>query len=169
MRSARRLACRFPQRRLAGPRGHFFPVAFGDRWSCFSCWGPCNRRARYTPESPEVRQLLGKALKYLDESGKHPRLGGKALVGLALLKGGRPTDHPRIQLAVQACQAAAAEIRESHSSDVMYDLAISIIFLCELDADQYREEIRTLMTVMLDWQKEFGGWGYLEGVHSKKV
>ena len=119
----------------------------------------------YTPESPEVQKLLSKALQFLDERGEHQRLGGKSLVALALLKGERPTNHPRIQEAVEACQAAVAEMRDGPRSDIMYDLAISIIFLCELDPDQYRKEILALTKTMLDWQKSFGGWGYLEGPH----
>jgi hypothetical protein len=119
----------------------------------------------YTPQSPEVQQLLSKALTYLDERGDHDRLGGKALVGLAMLKGDRPVNHPRIQAAVAACQAATADIRDRRQPDVMYDLAIAIIFLCELDPDQYRDEIVSLTKVMMDWQKSFGGWGYLEGGH----
>lgn len=121
----------------------------------------------YKPESPEVQQLLAKALKFLDERGEHDRLGGKSLVGLAMLKGERPVNHPRIQEAVAACQGAAADIRDRRRPDIMYDLAISIIFLCELDPDQYREEILALTQAMLDWQKGFGGWGYVEGPHSK--
>ncbi len=82
----------------------------------------------------------------------------------------RESDRPtiRIQEAVQACQAAAKELRKQHSPDALYDLGIAIIFLCELDPDQYRTEIKSLVQLLRDWQKSFGGWGYLDGVHVER-
>lgn len=119
----------------------------------------------YSPESPEVKQLLDKALTYLDSAQPHPRLGGKALQALALLKGNRPTNHPKIELAVAACKEAAESLATRHQGDAIYDLGIAIIFLSELDADQYRNEIRSLMELLLSWQKDFGPWGYLDGAN----
>ena len=107
--------------------------------------------------------MLQRALAYLDKAPPQERLGAKALAGLALLKGERPTNHPRIQEAVQACQKAATDLRTQHTHDVVYDLGIAIIFLCELDPDQYRSEITALMQLLRDWQKRVGGWGYVEG------
>ena len=130
-------------------------------------WGTTPKAQAYTPESPEVKKLVSKALEYLDKNADHSRLGGKSLIALALIKGNMPKDHPRVQEAVQACQKAAKEIRDKHTPDVIYDLGIAIIFLCELDPEQYRSEIQTLMQVLIDWQKPFGGWGYLQGSHIK--
>ncbi|MCP4192096.1 MAG: hypothetical protein GY768_15900 [Planctomycetaceae bacterium] len=119
----------------------------------------------YTPQSREVKKMLDKALTFIEKSGDASRLGGKALVGLAMIKGNRPKDHPKIKEAISGCRDAAKNLRSSKRSDSMYDLGLAIIFLCELDPEQYRTEIKTLMTIMLDWQKRFGGWGYLEGTH----
>ena len=45
----------------------------------------------YTTESPEVKAMVNKALKYLEDQDELPRrLGGKSLIGLALVKGNRP-------------------------------------------------------------------------------
>ncbi len=133
-----------------------------------ACLGFSSDRVEaYTPESPEVKQIVSKALDYLDNHAEHSRLGGKSLIALAMIKGNMPKDHPRVEAAVKACQQAAKEIREKHTQDVIYDLGIAIIFLCELDPEQYRTEIQTLMQVLMDWQKPFGGWGYLQGSHVK--
>jgi hypothetical protein len=107
--------------------------------------------------------MLAKALDFIEKANPHNRLGGKCLMALTLIKGDRPHDHPMVQAAVEACRQAVQSLERQHTTDVMYDLAISIIFLCELDAEQYRGEITSLMKLMLKWQKEFGGWGYLEG------
>ena len=117
----------------------------------------------YTPESPEVRKLVDSALAFLDTQKPHPRLGGKALMAMTLLKGNRSPDHPLIQVAIEACRRAATQLEQNHSPDIIYDLGLSIIFLCELDPDQYRTEIDALMRLLVSWQKEFGGWGYLQG------
>ncbi len=92
-------------------------------------------------------------------------MGGKSLIALALLKGNRPTNHPKIQEAVVACQEAAKSLEQQHAGDVIYDLGLAIIFLSELDADQYRSEITSLMDLLVKWQKGNGGWGYLEGAN----
>ena len=50
----------------------------------------------YTTESPEVKAMVNKALNYLEGQPELPRrLGGKSLIGLALVKGNRPQDHPK--------------------------------------------------------------------------
>jgi hypothetical protein len=42
-------------------------------------------------------------------------------------------------------------------------LCVAIIFLCELDPEEFRSEIVEMMKVLRKWQKPGGGWGYLEG------
>ncbi len=120
-----------------------------------------------TPESPQVKRLLVPALEFLDRDGGHARLGGKCLVALALLKGDRPPNHPRIQAAAKAATEAATTLEQKHTADVIYDLGLAIIFLCELDAEQYRPEIKALVDLLRKWQKPHGGWGYLQGTHVK--
>lgn len=109
--------------------------------------------------------MLEKAVGYVDKNATHNRLGGKSLIALALLKGGRPADHPKVKEAVEACRDAVRQLEQQHSDDVMYDLSIAIIFLSELDPEQYRSEIQALVKLMVKWQKPFGGWGYLMGTH----
>ncbi len=111
-----------------------------------------------TPDSPEVRAVLKKALRYLD-TAQEGRLGGKCLIGLAYLKDGADDKHPKVVEAVQACQnatrAGAAEIR----SDI-YSTGIAIIFLCSLNPSKYQPEIVKLRDSLQLRQKSHGGWGY---------
>lgn len=106
--------------------------------------------------------MIQKALVFLENQGEHDRLGGKSLMGLALLKGERPADHPLVQRAIEACQKAAQDLEMVHSDDVIYDLGLAIIFLSEADPEKYRAEIRSLVQLLVKWQKPHGGWGYLE-------
>ena len=114
----------------------------------------------YTPKSPEVQRLVKSALAFLD--GKtHKELGGKCLIGLAFVKADYPHTDPNIVAAVNACKKASAGVASaSPKLTDIYSLGIAVIFLCELDPDQYRKEITTLLGVLKDRQKEHGGWGY---------
>jgi hypothetical protein len=109
-----------------------------------------------TPESPEVRAVIDKGLKYL-EAKTDERLGGKCLVALAFLKNGAPDDHKRIVEAVEACKARTSEaIRQ----DDMYSNGLAIIFLSELNPVKYRDMIERFAGVLKARQKSHGGWGY---------
>jgi hypothetical protein len=117
----------------------------------------------YSPDSPEVKQIVKRGVEYLtrdkNESGGY---GVQSLVGLALVKADVPRDHANIQAAVKACRAQSANYRQNRDRAV-YEICVAIIFLCELDPEEYRSEITQMMQVLRKWQKDFGGWGYLEG------
>ncbi len=118
----------------------------------------------FTPESPEVKRLLDKAVKYL-ETADDNRLGGKCLIGMVFVKMGKKDDHPKIKAAIDACKAicqgTAADIKED-----VYSTGIATVFLCDVDASKYRPEIVKLMGSLELRQRAEGGWGYpLGGAH----
>ncbi|MCA9230539.1 MAG: hypothetical protein KDA57_07800 [Planctomycetales bacterium] len=109
-----------------------------------------------TPESPEVRSLIEKGLKYL-EATPDDRLGGKCLVALAFLKEGTAPEHPRVVDALKAC-------RDTDPSQLgvegNYHCGLALIFLAELDPVQHRKLIDGYLAAMTNRQKPHGGWGY---------
>ncbi|MGI9456747.1 MAG: hypothetical protein ACR2NU_09305 [Aeoliella sp.] len=109
----------------------------------------------YTKESPEVRAMVDKGVKFLEEKSREERLGGRCLIGLVFYKEGMP-DHPRVAEAVKACQEAASN---GEPGDV-YSNGLAIIFLCELDANRYKNLIQFFLGAMNQRQKQHGGWGY---------
>ena len=109
----------------------------------------------YTKESPEVRALVDKAVKYLEEKSNEQRLGGKCLLGLVFYKEGYK-DHKFIKEAVAACKEAASK----RNADDVYSNGLAIIFLCELDAKAHRQTIEFFLAAMNQRQKPHGGWGY---------
>lgn len=111
----------------------------------------------HTPESPEVRAVINKGLKYL-ETCKEGRLGGQCLIALAFLKDGADEKHPKIVAAVNACQAAT---KGEVGADI-YSTGIAIIFLCALNPSKYQPEIVKLRDSLEDRQKSCGGWGYAD-------
>ncbi len=113
--------------------------------------------AAHAPESPEVRAVIKKGLKYL-ETAKEGRLGGQCLIALAFLKDGSDEKHPKIVAAVNACQAAT---KGEVGADI-YSTGIAIIFLCSLNPSKYQPEIVKLRDSLEDRQKSHGGWGYAD-------
>lgn len=121
----------------------------------------------YTTQHPKVMGLVGRAVQYLD-TASHDKLGGKAIIGLALYKANHsspeyniPLDHPNIVGAAQAIRSNLRLMSDPAQCNIdMYSLGISLIFLTNYDSTTYRPEIETLLAVLLAKQKDHGGWGY---------
>jgi hypothetical protein len=129
---------------------------------CFCALGSGNQFAQaYTPESPEVLEVVDKGLKYL-ESQTHGEVGGKCLIALAFHKRGMSQGHPKIQEALEACRQS---INEEKQRGYLYGKCIAIIFLTELDATTHRDLINSYLSQLKDHQKEHGGFGY-QGIPS---
>ncbi len=114
-----------------------------------------------SPESPEVRATVDKALKFLETNGD-ARLGGECLVALAFLKNDRDLKHPKIRAAIELCQKADVA---SQASVDNYSLGCALFFLCEADLQGQRQTIQRYVDALLKRQKANGGWGYHEGSH----
>ncbi len=112
----------------------------------------------YTPQSPKVRQMIERAIPFLD-SEEDERLGARCLIALVQLKEGHGEDHARIAEAVGACKVATRRAAEVIAEDI-YSTGLAIIFLSELDAEKYEPEIQKLLRSLEVRQKEGGGWGY---------
>lgn len=108
----------------------------------------------YTPESPEVRAVIDKALKFLNEQSDD-RLGGKCLLALAFLKNDQP-DHPKIQEALAACRKNRAKLDHGE----VYSNGLALIFLCELNARRHEDLVKFYLSGLRKRQKDHGGWGY---------
>jgi hypothetical protein len=143
-------------------------------------WGDVLRAA--TPDSPEVRKAVAKAIRFLESNrAEDGRLGAQALVALALHKNGSRPDHPKIVAAVQAIKQAVAGLKPLEKNDVgqpvvaapagelppqpidIYSTGMSIILLCQLDPSQYGGEIQKLLDYLGSVQKTQGAWGYPTG------
>jgi hypothetical protein len=124
---------------------------------------PAPRAVAYTPDHPDVREAVARGVRFLESpAGNDTRMGGKALVGLAVLKSGAGRSHPRV---VEAVAAAKSQITANMDASVFgdhrtYQLAMTGIFLAELDAEQYAKEIEIILRFLDYSQKPFGGWGY---------
>lgn len=116
-----------------------------------------------TPKSPEVTAAVARAAEYL-KTANAGRIGGDALLGLALLKCDVPANHPKI---VEAINAVRREVsRSTYDFSELYTPAVMATFLIELDAEQYAPEIRKLIGYLESSARPYGGWGYPSGTHA---
>lgn len=115
--------------------------------------------AALTPESPEVRQAVSRALEYL-ATENHMQLGGKALIGLAAYKATGNSQHPLVQKHVQDVVGQINSTKTALKQHDNYSMGIGLIFLSNLKPEGYQELIDLLLTELLSRQKEHGGWGY---------
>ena len=119
--------------------------------------------AKLTSDSPEVKRAIQRAVKFLaSDAADYSALGGKALIGLALLKAGVDPKHPKIQGAAEAIQKGVRALDPKTQGLDIYSSGLSIIFLITLDSSKYGPEIELVMTYLQSVQKPHGGWGYTE-------
>lgn len=120
----------------------------------------CLRTASaFTPQSPEVREIIDRAIEYLATAREH-RQGGKCLIGLVFLKERQP-EHARVKEALDAALAYAGQpLNRIASSGDTYAPALVVMFLCELDPDLYRSEIEKVLTALWQRQTTAGAWTY---------
>lgn len=121
-----------------------------------SVLGPSTLRAAYTPESPEVKGAVARAVEFLEKTDDH-RLGAKALCARVLIYLGK-REHPRIDEAVAAAQRELAGGGDRETQ--VYSLGLAIAMLAELDAPEHRELLQGLVDMLVGQQKPHGGWGY---------
>mgnify|MGYP001132252229 CR=1 FL=1 len=137
------------------------------------------------PEHPEVQAAVQKAIRFLEsERVEENRLGGRALVALALLKHGVRPDHPKVQAAVKAIYHAANRLPMVEKDDQgrplpstepperrqpidIYSTGICIILLCQLDTSEHGATIQKLLDYLYSVQKDEGAWGYATGNHAE--
>jgi len=112
--------------------------------------------AAVTPDSPEVKALIERALSFL-ASANHDKVGGRCLVALAFKKNGRDVNFGKIRDAIAACQG------QNFSSFVNcdnYNLALMIIFLCELEDEAHKPLVQRMLAELLKRQLPIGAWTY---------
>jgi len=115
------------------------------------------RVSAVTPESPEVKRVVERAVAWLERQDDE-RLGGKCLIGLACFKAGRPLSHPKVQAAQRACESRMPVPSDQHYN---YSMGLALVFLLETDASRNRSLAQRFVAELVKNQQAGGGWGYV--------
>jgi hypothetical protein len=117
--------------------------------------------AAYTPESPEVRALLDRAVKYLEsQQSKTFQDGAHFLGAMAIMKATGDDDHPIIKEATEKALKLVEKVRKDGVGSHCYNEGILGYFLCELNPQRYRQEIADVLQAMVRRQRRNGAWSY---------
>jgi hypothetical protein len=133
----------------------------------FGC-GVCGELLAATPDSPEVRAMLDRAVAFLNTypkgSASASQLGGESLVGLAAYKYQRrfqPTVEGVPELTQHALSRAIGEANSAKLAAVEnYSLGLTLIFLTEVHPEEHMDAIVAYWEELKSRQKPNGAWGY---------
>jgi hypothetical protein len=119
----------------------------------------------YTPKSPEVQEMVQRALEFIEQNaassnGRYDReLGASCIAALAHLQATDVADHELVRQAVSQIEREIAD-GLPHDGHGNYSLAIAILLLCELDNEQHRPTIESLVAEVYSRQTSGGAWTY---------
>ena len=128
-------------------------LAIGNSWA----------RAQYTPEHPQVRQVIREGIEFLEGAiDSESRPGGKALAGMAIAKATADPENETVLKCVKAVREAYRELAaaEEYNDEGMYNIGLCTLFLITVDPVQYRRDIEGWLRLLERYQKPHGGWGY---------
>ena len=132
-----------------------------------------------TPESARVKAMVQKGIKFLNGYEHKPKtksntvddhlgtVGGRALRALAIAKyhevykipGGKSNRH--VAEALQDCRAIAGNPKKLPDAEgKMYQPALALIFLCEVDPKGSKTQINAIVDYLVAQQLKCGAWSY---------
>ncbi len=136
--------------------------------------GDSSRVLAYSPEDPEVRSMVDRAIAYLEglpnealnlKSFGDPE-GQPMLIAYAHFKAEGDPTAPLVQNGIKNALAYTEKIRRNagssraHGHKSIYEMSVAIMLLAEIDARQYTEQLRFLADALLSEQMSHGGYGY---------
>jgi hypothetical protein len=129
-------------------------LALGAALSLFS-----RPAAALTPDDPAVQAAVTKAKGYLELNTPFGvGVGHQALVALALVKTGADARHPVVKQAVSGIKNALASNQMAVSYLSVYNISVAIIFLKNLDPKAHESELKSLVSLLLRFQRGSGGF-----------
>ena len=126
----------------------------------------CLAQKKYFPEHPRVQEAVNKGIQYIESTGE-PQKGDLVLAALAVVETSKrydaivPVDHPLVRRAAETIVEEVAKGRLLKHDSVYYP-CLSLILLCDLGDEKYREEILALLENIVGRQEPSGAFTYLK-------
>ena len=126
----------------------------------------------YTPNDPVVTAMVDRGVEYLENldkttyGGNPTAFSGTAgetvLVAYAHHKCRHDPEHPLVKRGIEvAKQIVAALERHGESGNKRnYEMAVCVMLFAEVDAERYKNEMKTIQQYLMEWQYPNGAFGY---------
>ena len=108
----------------------------------------------------QIQQAIGKGVAHIKLGLKDLVDGKKSLAYITLLKAGEPHDSPLMLQGAEYIQAKIKDGEYGNPPDQLYEAAVDIMFLADLDAVKYKPEIQIIANYLLKHQEARGSWSY---------
>jgi len=164
---------------MSDRQNYLRPIAIVIGWMLVGCGLPIQSYA-YSPEDPEVRQMVDRGVKYLEglsvediNKGTYGDPEGQPmLVAYAHFKAEGDPDAALVKMGlsnasqfVEKIKRGGGRLNPKPHSKALYEAAVAIMLLAEVDAKKYRNEIQTVADALLSQQMPHGGYGYVGEPH----
>jgi len=157
---------------MSDRQNYLRPIASVIGWMLVGCGLPSLSYA-YSPEDPEVRQMVDRGVKYLESLSekdlREANWGGPdgqvMLAGYAHLKAEGNYDAPLVKMASKVALDIVAAAKQNGGAlkrnvKTNYEVAVAIMLLADLDAVEHKDNLRILGEGLLALQMSHGGYGY---------
>ncbi|WP_259636168.1 hypothetical protein [Stieleria sedimenti] len=111
------------------------------------------------PEDPEVQQMVNRAIGYL-ESTKFTDEGEVVLAAYTIMKAAPDPTNRVVQEGLEQAKKFVGTVSRGQEFKSNYHAAVSALLFCEVDPDQYRKELTTLLRYFDEVQPEHGSYTY---------
>jgi hypothetical protein len=111
--------------------------------------------AAITPEHPDVKKVVDKAVAYLEKHQSGGHVGDRILLGLTLLKA-RNAEHPLVKSVLDEITATSFDTDQLE----MYAHGLGVILVGEANRSTDGAALQRLTDALIARQKPFGGFGY---------
>lgn len=130
----------------------------------------------YSSEDPKIKSMVDKGIQFLEglseKEIKENQWGGEeyhiVLMAYAHFKAKHDPDNKIVRAGIRQAERTAASLRNARGlggepgamNKTVYEVSISILLLCEVDAKKYLKQIELMRDSLFSVQKPHGGFGY---------
>ncbi len=140
-------------------------------------WSSCLPRSSwaedYYPDHPVVQEMINKGVAFLENPTEGRGASGMFEIGTPILAAYAtfkvrddatlPVVQRGVNRAVALLDEADNDIVRRSNEKYFYEISVAAILLATVDGDRYRPQCLVARDLLVRYERNFGGWGYLNG------
>lgn len=111
-------------------------------------------------DKSQIQTAIAKGAAHIKSTLAKKNGAAKSFAYLTLFKAGEPAESPLMQEAVKHVRDKITDGSYSNAREHIYEAAIDITLLADLDGEKYKPDIQIIATYILERQNEAGWWTY---------